>query len=584
MNPQSDINRFMMVSKALFVLLFVLSCTLVYVCLLSDSGLDTSFSPVFISILSVMIFITMMLFFLTSKLKSIPLKNHEDEKALLSSEQKYKSIVENIQIGFARSTPEDPGKYIEVNSFFAKTLGYSKEELMHMPVASLYEDRKKRKEFLDKISKSGHVHDEEVVFSKKDGAVITLSVTGKAVRDENNKIIFFDLILEDITRKKFRLEESIKNEKLSSIGTLAGGIAHDFNNILTGLYGNIALARLEIEPDTEAAQLIADAESSMSKATDLTQQLLVFAKGGDPIKETINIDQVIKEAAKFNLSGSNIKLVTHFEDQLMRVKADKGQINQVISNMVINARHAMPDGGILTIFGQNVQLADNEVASLCQGNYVKIVIQDNGIGISEQCISKIFDPYFTTKHTGSGMGLATVFSIIKKHSGWITVFSETGCGAIFQIYLPADPSEEDIMPMPDDIDSFPVESARILIMDDDEQVCAIAKKMITRFGFQSTVVSDGEQAVIAYQTAKNEQLPYDVVLMDLTIPGGMGGKEAVLKILEINPKAKAIVISGYSNDPVLANYQDYGFKGMLVKPFKIVELKNCLETVLKTNQ
>jgi CheY-like chemotaxis protein len=229
-------------------------------------------------------------------------------------------------------------------------------------------------------------------------------------------------------------------------------------------------------------------------------------------------------------------------------------------------------------------LAANEIASLAEGNYVKIVVQDNGIGIPEQCISKIFDPYFTTKQTGSGMGLATVFSIIKKHHGWITASSETGHGANFEIYLPADPSEEDIIIAPGDTDPLSVESARILIMDDDKQVCTIARKMITRFGFQSSVVSDGKQAVIAYQAAKDEQDPYDVVLMDLTIPGGMGGKEAILKILETDPNACAVVISGYSNDPVLANYQDYGFKGMLVKPFKISELKKCLETVLKTKQ
>ncbi|MFH2058598.1 MAG: ATP-binding protein [Pseudomonadota bacterium] len=581
MNPQSDFNRFMALMKAFYVLVFLLFGSVIFLYLFPISSHNRIIQLFVIAFLSGLIIISIILFLLIKHIKKIDLGKQDVEKALLTSEKKYKSIVENIQIGFARSTPGEQGQYIEVNSYFAQMLGYSKAELIKMPVADLYEDKNKRKEFSDKISEMDFVKNEEVVFRKKNGDVITISVTGQTIRDENSKIIFFDLILEDITDKKFHLNESIKSEKLSSIGILAGGIAHDFNNILTGLYGNIALAKLELDSDSEAALLILDAEQSMLKATDLTQQLLIFAKGGDPIKETISIGQTIKDTAKFNLSGSNIKLETHFDEQLWPVNADKGQINQVISNLVINARHAMPDGGHLTITGTNIELKNNEIASLVKGNYVKIIVQDDGIGIPNECLSRIFDPYYTTKHAGSGMGLATSFSIIKKHQGWITATSNPGKGAVFHIFLPADTTKEDIMLLERDVGDSNVASANILIMDDDDQVCIIAQKMITRFGYQSFIVHDGKQAIEAYQQAINNAVAYDLVLMDLTIPGGMGGKDAILKILDIDPDAKAVVISGYSNDPVLANYQDYGFKGMLVKPFKISELKEVLEKALR---
>ncbi len=524
--------------------------------------------------------ILVLLFFRIKSLKTFFFNQKITEEALISSEQKYQSMVENIPIGFARSTPGAQGQYMEVNSFFANMLGYSKEELIKMPVSELYKDKHKRQEFSNRICKVSLVKDEEVQLSKKDGSIITVFVTGQAIRDENDAIVYFDLILEDVTQKKFNNEESIKNEKLTSIGILAGGIAHDFNNILTGLYGNIALAKLELDASSEAAQLIHDAELSMTKATDLTQQLLVFAKGGDPIKETIPLGQTIKDTAKFNLSGSNVKLDIHIDDLLWHAHVDKAQITQVISNLVINARHAMPDGGIVSISAHNCVLKTNEIAELNAGDYLKITVHDQGIGIPEECMSQIFDPYFTTKHTGSGMGLATSFSIIKKHKGWITSVSKPGNGATFEIFLPADVKKEDHALLDTDSNVSGKASANILIMDDDDQICVIAQKMIKRFGYQSTAVHDGKLAIQAYEHALKNNEPFDLVLMDLTIPGGMGGKEAILKILDIHPDAKAVVISGYSNDLVLANYHDYGFKGMLVKPFKMEQLQHTIDKVL----
>ena len=581
MELKSALNRFMVQMTALSLFIFLLFGGIFLFYFFSETEL-TNIHPFYMIIFGmILVGIPVLQFLLVKRLKKIIFNNLATQKEFNESERKYESIIENIQIGVARTTPGEKGKHIEVNSWLAIMLGYSKEELKNIPVADLYLDDKKRKIFSNKISRFDIVRHEELKLCKKDGSIIIVSAAGQAVRDKNGKVKYFDLILEDITDEKYSQEEFLKSEKLKSIGTLAGGIAHDFNNILTGLYGNIALAKLELTPEDEAFQLIQDAEQSMTKATDLTQQLLTFARGGDPIKEPITIGQIVKEAASFNLSGSNIKLIMSVDDQLWRVHADKGQIGLVTSNLVINARHAMPEGGNLRIAVQNIRIAENELKPLSSGKYIKIIIQDEGIGISRDYIAKIFDPYFTTKQTGCGMGLSTAYSILKKHNGLITVSSRIGNGASFCLYLPALEKDKKPSSLIEPKVQSNVKSANILIMDDDEQVCNIAKKMIQKFEFKATAVSEGRQAISIYKQALKDDNAFDLILMDLTIPGGMGGKETISKILEIDPNARAVVISGYSNDPVLSNYKDYGFKGMLVKPFRISELREILDKVLK---
>ena len=492
-------------------------------------------------------------------------------------------MVENIQIGIARTTPGEKGRHIELNSGLAAILGYTKEELKEIPISTLYTEESKREEFIKKITQFNMVKHEELTLCRKDGKQINVSATGWATRDEKGNIKYFDLILEDITEEKMNREEFLKDEKLKSIGILAGGIAHDFNNILTGLYGNMTLAKLELSSEDEAYQLLLEAELSMTKATELTHQLLTFSKGGDPIKEIIILEPLIRETAQFSLSGSNIRLVTDINPQLGNIFADKFQISQVISNLVMNARQAMPDGGALKISAKNIELKENEIKLLPEGNYIKISVEDEGTGIAEHHILQIFDPYFSTRKTGNGMGLATSYSIIRKHNGCITVLSTPGKGTSFFIFLPVQ-KKEDMVPIFMETESMShtgMKSANILIMDDDEQVCAITRKMIQRFGFTASIVPDGKKAVSMVEKAIKNRTPFDLILMDLTIPGGMGGKDAIREILKIDPDTKAIVISGYSNDPVLSNYNDYGFKGMLCKPFTITELREILDKVLK---
>ncbi|MCP4216505.1 MAG: response regulator [bacterium] len=388
--------------------------------------------------------------------------------------------------------------------------------------------------------------------------------------------------------EKRKLEKQLRrSQKLESIGTLAGGIAHDFNNILTGLFGNIELAKQILQPDHHSYKYIDYAGQALQKAKRLTNQLLTFAKGGAPILETISLQQVVTTAVTFNLSGSNIKAHLNLPDDLHPVKADKGQIDQAITNLVINAKQAMPNGGNLYIDAENLDLSGESSDHPSAVDLIKLCIRDDGGGILPEHIESIFDPYFSTKQAGSGMGLATVYSIIGRHKGHISVDSTpvagTTAGTTFTILLPAEKSaiipSASTQPVPTET-STPI-SGHILIMDDDEIVRTVSIEMLDKSGFTSATALNGEEALEKYIAAAQSNRPYDMVIMDLTIPGGMGGKQAVKKLLAINPLAKAIVASGYSTDPVMAEYRSYGFKGRLFKPFHMDDLQAEVVRVMK---
>ncbi|GEM_PF-1469432 len=373
-----------------------------------------------------------------------------------------------------------------------------------------------------------------------------------------------------------------KMQKLQSVGALAGGIAHDFNNILLGLFGNISLAKDELAQDHPSYASLEEAEKSMSRAIRLTKQLLTFAKGGAPVKEDVNLGALVEEIARFDLSGSNVKLVYQQAEDLWLAEADKGQIQQVISNITINARQTMPNGGCLYITLENAEVLAAAVLGLPPGNYVRVSMRDEGAGIDPKVLDRIFDPYFTTKQTGSGLGLATAYSIIHKHGGHIGVVSELGKGTTFTFYLPASasPSQAELQP-PAAADSLLHRPANILVMDDDEMICGLVAKMLSRCGFSVATAPGGQEAIAMYQQAREAGAPFDVVIMDLTIPGGIGGKEAIKDLLALDPQAKVIVSSGYAGDPVLANYADYGFKGIAAKPYTQSELREVLARVLQ---
>ena len=386
-------------------------------------------------------------------------------------------------------------------------------------------------------------------------------------------------VVRNIDARKKMEDEILKAKKLESVGVLAGGIAHDFNNILSAILGNIELASLIIGKDHKAFPLLFDAQKASSRATKLTQQLLTFAKGGHPVKETTSLPQLIKESADFVLRGSSVSCTYDFPEALHPVNVDTGQIGQVIQNLIINARHAMPKGGSVDIYCSNIENTEKDIPGLAAGQYVKVVVHDTGTGISANIVEKIFDPYFSTKREGSGLGLAICHSIIKKHNGHILVESTPGKGTSFTLYLPA--SEQTVHKHKrKQIPSNTSKSARIMVMDDDTMLRTIASSLLEHLGHSVVLVIDGNEAITRYAELQNSDTPIDIIIMDLTIPGGMGGKETVQEILKIDPQAKVIVASGYSNDPVMANCTEFGFTAAIAKPFNLGELDNTLKSII----
>ncbi len=385
----------------------------------------------------------------------------------------------------------------------------------------------------------------------------------------------------DITDKKKREEEQLKAQKLESISVLAGGIAHDFNNILTAILGNNQLAMLQSKKEGKICESLENVEKACLRAKDLTKQLLTFSKGGEPVTKASNIVKLVKDSVEFALRGSNVKSELSIAEDIWVVDVDEGQINQVLHNIVINGQQAMPEGGILKVKAENISLDNSKsIVPLKHGKYVKISVEDTGIGIPKNLIEKIFDPYFTTKQMGNGLGLASSFSIIKNHRGLITVNSKVEAGTTFCVFLPASSKK-----MVDEMrieDKPIVGSGNILIMDDDEAIRYMGEQVLRFIGYQVECAKDGAEAIEMYKNAIEIDKPYDVVIMDLTVPGGMGGEEAINKLHTIFPKAKAVVSSGYANNPVMSEFEKYGFNGVVSKPFEIKEMNEVLQKVINS--
>lgn len=419
------------------------------------------------------------------------------------------------------------------------------------------------------------------ILIRRNGARLTIADSGSPIRDRKSNIIGVVIVFRDITHENMLERELLKSKKMASVAILAGGIAHDFNNILAAIMGNIDLAIhfLNTEPD-KAAPLLNHAKKASKRAVKLTNQLLTFSKGGDPVKELSSLPEIVSESADFVLQGSNVSCVYSFVENLWPVDIDAGQISQVIQNIIINGDHAMPEGGTIELQCTNVvDMVKETLLTAHQGNYVRINITDNGIGVSEQIIDKIFDPYFSTKQQGHGLGLAISYSIIHKHDGYLTVKSTPGKGTTFSIFLPALP-DNDVTTNNSPAKRSIVRASRIMIMDDDEMVLEVTKTQLTALGHQAELVKDGREAVNRYQELQDLGEPVDLVILDLTIAGGIGGQEAAEMLLKVDPHAKLIVSSGYYNNPVMAEYKRYGFCASLSKPFDLTQLSKTLSSVL----
>jgi CheY-like chemotaxis protein len=373
-------------------------------------------------------------------------------------------------------------------------------------------------------------------------------------------------------------QELIRAQKMESVSLLAGGIAHDFNNILTAILGNIGLAMLNGQVGDRGRAKLLQAEQACIRAKDLAQQLLTFAKGGAPITRPISIAGLLQESAVLTLAGSRSRCNLSLPPDLWAVTADDGQINQVISNLLINADQAMPGGGIIKVAAENVLVNGTPDLPLPRGRYVKISIADQGTGIPPQYLNKVFDPYFSTKHKGSGLGLATAYSIVKNHAGYLTLDSKMGEGATFHVFLPG--SEMDPLP-PEPVKPIPARGqGRVLAMDDEAMVRSVLVEMLTYLGYEVECAGDGSQAVEKYLQARAAGRPFDAVILDLTVPGAMGGRDAIQEMLRHDPRVKAVVSSGYSDDPIMADFQQYGFTAVIVKPYRVLELSNVLKQVI----
>ena len=411
------------------------------------------------------------------------------------------------------------------------------------------------------------------------GAMTYVEVKAFPIKDGSGTITSVIETINNITERHLLEEEHLKSEKMAAIGTLAGGIAHDFNNLLQGIFGYISMAKNTLEQKERSRTMLEQAEKALHLAVNLTTQLLTFSKGGSPLKKATNLRPVMENAVKFALSGSSVDYLMMFDEGLRMVEADDGQIAQVIQNIVLNADQAMPLGGKILITAKNVEVTQKSLPPLLTaGSYVAIAIQDNGIGIAPKLLPKIFDPYFTTKEKGSGLGLATSYSIIKNHGGIIDVLSEVGKGTTFSVYLPAIEVQEE--PAEDGTIFSVIRPGKILVMDDEELIRDIASELIMSLGHEVQVAENGETALEMYRAAMEAGRPYDIVILDLTIRGGMGGMEANERLLAINPDVKTVVSSGYSDNAMLSKYQLHGFQSCLKKPYGLEALKWTLDSLL----
>ncbi|MBI1822207.1 MAG: PAS domain S-box protein [Nitrospirae bacterium] len=500
-------------------------------------------------------------------------QSKQNKTALKGSEERFQTLIEQAPDGIIIIDFEFNIK--EVNSAGCKMLKYSPEEILGMN----FKEFIPAEEHPDIPAKMAALLKGEACFIEKhikckDGTVFSSEMSCRVISTSREVQIF----LRDLTLRR-RMEEDIsKMEKLESIGVLAGGIAHDFNNLLTAILGNISLSLLAIDSDHPAYKRLAAAENASRRAQDLTCQMLTFSKGGTPIKRNASVTDLVKESASFSSHGSEIKCNFLLPPDLWHAEVDSGQISQVIHNLIINAVQASPGGGKIDISAENIILESNQIGALPAGKYVKVAIKDHGTGIPEENLKHIFDPFFTTKAKGTGLGLASSYSIIKKHGGDITVSSKMNGGTTFSFYLPA--SEK--VTLDSNIGEEPLirGTGKILLMDDEEVVLEVAAEMLKALGYEVVVTREGNETILAYLEAAELMKPFDAVILDLTVPGGMGGKKTLQKLLEINPNIKVIASSGYSSDPVAGEWQKHRFRGFISKPFRLSDLGKTLHEVL----
>jgi two-component system, cell cycle sensor histidine kinase and response regulator CckA len=489
------------------------------------------------------------------------------EKHIIESEKKYRHLVETINEGIA--IVDEKENFTFVNKAAADIFGMQKKMLLNCNLSD-FVGVKEMPLILEqtKLRKQNKESDYELTITNAKKQVRILRVKAKALF-ENGKFLGSFGVISDITEKKKYEAEMIKQARLESLGILAGGIAHDFNNLLTAILSNIEFAKLNFKNHHILETTLAESVRAIKQAKSLTNQLLTFAKGGEPIIKKVDLRTVLKETADFVLRGSNVKPEIVIKKNIRYILADEGQLQQVLNNLLINARQAMPHGGVIRISAQNDDSSTQPA--------VKIVIEDDGVGIPKEVAAHVFDPFYTTKEEGTGLGLSTTYSIIKKHHGEIYLESEPNKGTKISLLLPA--TEETDSKIETKKTVLKKNAYRILVLDDNEMILRVTKEMLSQFGHEVITVTGGSQALQISKQARAENAPFDLYILDLTIPNDIGGKEVVQKLLEENSHTKAIVSSGYSADPIISRYRDYGFSGAISKPY---QLEDILRVIAET--
>jgi len=513
----------------------------------------------------------------------LSMQNEELQRVGLENElsrDKYRKLYDFAPVGFF--TCGANGLILEVNRTGAALLGVEKDNLLGKVFTSFVLDEHQHVFSLYcKLLRQINTKQEcELNLRKNDGTVFCALVEGIAdkekEKDEKDTLCF--LAVKDITDRKKNEEDKVNYQRMESLGILAGGIAHDFNNLLTVILGNISLFKMKNLKQEKNLELLEEAEKACQQSTDLTLQLLTFAKGGKPFKEVISIVPLLKDTVIFAMRGSNVRHEVELSDDLWMVEVDGGHIRQVVNNLVINAQQAMPNGGTVSLRCENKYLTEEEGLPLNIGPHLKITVEDHGVGIHKDQLNRIFDPYFTTKAQGNGLGLATSYSIVRRHNGHISVESEPGQGTAVSVYLPAIPgmalSEKKA------IEPFLSGQGKILVMDDQASIREVIGGMLAQLGCEPSFAADGEEAVLLYREASERGQPYDAVIFDLTIPGGAGGRQALEEIIKIDPHVKAITSSGYCNDAIMTDFKKYGFKAALHKPFSLEELSRVIRNTV----
>ena len=505
------------------------------------------------------------------------------EEALATEKEQLAVTLRSIGDGVI--TTDTGGRIVLMNKIAEDLTGWRQEEACGEPlerILNIFNGKtgKARSNPAEEVLRTGRtvVKASHTVLIARDGSKRIIADSCAPISNRESSIIGMVLVFRDITEQEALKANLQRAEKLESLGILAGGIAHDFNNMLTGILGNISIAKMCATGDSRVRERLEEAEKAALRTRDLTQQLLTFAKGGAPVKKTSSIAEILTDLSNFALRGSNVGCCFDIPDDLWPGDIDPGQISQVIHNLVINADQAMPDGGMIHVNAQNKVVTGRDRLPLADGSYIHISIRDTGVGISAEHLPMIFDPYFTTKQRGSGLGLATSYSIVSHHMGCITAESEPGKGTTFHVYLPATP-QETVAPPPQAA-GHATGSGRILVMDDEPMIREVAGAFLGMLGYDVSFAEHGEEAIALYREALQSGRPFAAVVMDLTIPGGMGGKEAIRRLLEIDPSVKALVSSGYSTDPVMADYRNFGFKGVVLKPYVIGDLSSALQSVI----